>query len=81
MADGRLCIGMLKVSVYVMGSLLHKISEPAFSQSIFITHGEITAHLVNRDLQNQFWFIIISGCWQYQSGCKETDSQNQKQTF
>jgi hypothetical protein len=42
---------MLKVSVYVMGSLLHKISEPAFSQSIFITHGKIATHLVNRDLK------------------------------
>jgi hypothetical protein len=53
MTDGRLCIGMLKVSVDVMGSLLHEISEPAFSQSILIPHGKITTHLVYRDLENE----------------------------
>jgi hypothetical protein len=78
MTDGRLCIGMLKVSVYVMGSLLHKISEPAFSQSIFITHGKIATHLVNRDLKYEFWVLVISGCGQYQSVRKETDDQYQK---
>jgi hypothetical protein len=40
MADGRLCIGVLKVGVYIMGSLLHKISEPTFSQAIFSSRND-----------------------------------------
>jgi len=59
MADGGLCIGMLKMGVCVMRSFLHKITKAALSQAIFVTHGKIATHLINGDLKNEFGFFTL----------------------
>ena len=53
----RFGVSMLKMGVTIVGSLLHQIPEPALAQAIFVTHGEIATHLIDRNLENEsrFW--------------------------
>ncbi len=80
-AHGGFGIGVLVMGSRIPGAPFHQIAESPFRETIGIATGQVTAQLVDGDLQDQFRFFIGSGCAQHQPVQEKTAEQYQKQPF